>query len=298
MAAPTRCLTPPFALGILMLAIQVPDLAQAQDSVPFPRADRLTIAVHARLLAGSADSVRLEYLVSNASVSEQAGMALVVRALLPLYRVSGPALWWASRATVQDSAAAQWFVVDRRALIPPGGTQAGFRLSGVGVTDIVAYRVQGFHEPPAVEEGAAVQTPPSFWVNSAGDVTVGVIPFPTDSSVGALLARIRTLTDAACGRTWIGVPACNALRGHLDLAQQALAQQDSVGTRTHIQAYRAEAGQLADDGLALLLPNADFILGRLPTGGTAHTLYLTGSGGTANPPTLSLSITAPSGTTA
>ncbi|HUL04112.1 MAG TPA: hypothetical protein VLV16_12885 [Gemmatimonadales bacterium] len=101
---------------------------------------------------------------------------------------------------------------------------------------------------------------------------------------------------------------CTSLTTKLQQASQAASQGDSLGARAPLQSFTTElqsqhnsAGTLpvTDNAYWLLKGNAEFILGRLPpASGTAQTLYLTGTGATANPPTLSLTATAPTTTTA
>ena len=287
--------------ALLGAACSSPRPGTAQDSVPWPRADRLAVAVHARLLLAGGDSVRVSYEVTNSSASDQAAMTFVVRTDLSAYHVAGPPLWWGSGTVVQDSLAAHWFVVDRRAVIQPGASLSGFLVFGVGLTEPVAYRVQGFHEPPSVAEGEPVQTPPSFWINSVAGVTVGVAPFPADSSPGAAVSRLAALTGRACDLGWVTAAECGALTGDVEGAVQALGQGDLPGARVRLQGFLDQAHSLTDDAGALLQPNGEFALRRLsgiPAGGTVVALFLTGSGGSANPPTLSLSRDAPTGTAA
>ena len=278
----------------------IPCVGTAQDSVPWPRADRLAVTVHARLVSPSADSVRLEYEVTNSGASEQAAMRFAVRTDLPRYRAVGPTLWWASNAVVQDSGAAYWFILDPRAVIRPGATLSGFLVRAVGLTEPVAYRVQGFHEPPPVAEGQAVQTPPSLWVNSVAGVTVGVAPFPSDSSPAAAVSRLGTLTARACDLAWVTADVCNDLTGEVEAGARAVGEGDLAAAHARIQDFRNKVLALADESLALLEPNADFALRQLKSGvpPAATAFFLKGAGGTANPPTLSLSIAAPTGTTA
>jgi len=253
--------------ALLGVAWLVPRAGTAQDSIPWPRADRLAVVVRARLVPAGGDSIGLSYELANGGASEQAAMTFVVRIDLPAYRVAGPALWWGSNAVVQDSAAAHWFVVDGRAVVQPGATLSGFQITAVGLTEPVLYRVQGFHQPPAVAEGELVQTPPSFWTNSIAGISVGVAPFPPDSAPDAVLSRLAALTTRACDVGWVTPAACGGLTGDVEAARQAVGQADLSGARSGIQSFLNQVNGLSDEAMALLKPNGAFALRQLGSGG-------------------------------
>lgn len=296
-----RAMRRQLTLLLMATAAWLPAAALAQDSIPWPRGDRLSVSVRARLLVGVGDTVRIGYTVTNAPGSEQPSQAFVVRAFLTEYRLLSPTLWWGSRGVVQDSTAAQWDAMDPRAYIQAGSSLGGFEFAGVGVSDLVAYRVEGHYDLPAVaeaDEDLPAQRPLPFWVNSVPGFTVGIVPFPTDSTPGTVLGRLRTLTDRACELNWVAAPMCGSLRGRLDLAQQALSQGDTSAARAHVEGLRNDVLTLTDDAHALLKPNADYALRVWPVAaGMLRAVYLQGSGATANPPTLALSTAAPTATT-
>ena len=251
-----RSLTPLF----MALAVCLPTSGRAQDSIPWPRGDRLSVSVGARLLETVGDSVGIEYTVTNAPNSEQAVRAFVVRTFLAQYRLRSPTLWWGSIGVRQDSSAASWSAESRSKLIPPGGNLGGFQFAALGLPEPVAYRVAGYYEIPEADEGTLVQTPPSFWVNSVPGFTVGIVPFPPDSTPRFLFGRVRKLTDRACDLGWLTPTQCGTLWGRLDRAQQALGQGDIAGARGHVEAFRNDVSTFTGDAFALLKPNADYAL--------------------------------------
>ncbi len=113
---------------------------------------------------------------------------------------------------------------------------------------------------PEVDEGALVQTPPSFWVNSVPGFTVGIVPFPSDSTPEFLLGRLRTLTDRACDLGWLTPTQCGMLRDRLNFAQRALGRGDVAGARGDVVVLRNDVSALTGDAFALLKPNADYAL--------------------------------------
>jgi hypothetical protein len=110
----------------------------------------------------------------------------------------------------------------------------------------------------------------------------------------------------ACALGWVADQGlCAALTDSVAQAHQALLQADNPGAHAHLTALLANLDAnhgpglpINDNAYWLLKTNVEFILSHIPTGGTATAVYLTGSGGTANPPTLALSSEAPTGTSA
>jgi len=294
-----------------MLAACAPGV-RAQDSIPWPAGNNLTVTLRPESLSVRGDSIRIWYALSNAATSQQSARHLAVRTSVAHYAMGSPSRWYGSPGIVQDSAAALWTALLSRPDVQPGETKTGFWLEAHGLPAIVPFRVQGRYDVPVYNDSLPwlIKEAPSFWVNSVGGLTLGIEPFPTDLSTGSLLSRIRDLTDRACSElAWITSPSvCTSLTTKLQQASQAALQGDSLGARAPLQSFTTElqsqhnsAGTLpvTDNAYWLLKVNAEFILGRLPpASGTAHTLYLRGSGGTANPPTLSLTTAAPTATTA
>jgi hypothetical protein len=139
------------------------------------------------------------------------------------------------------------------------------------------------------------------------------IPVVAPTRSPAALAQVDVGLDSvsvdragSCAKLWIvDSMLCSSLGDTLDQAREALSHGDHVGTEQHLLAFREQleanhgAGlSINDNAYWLLKTNVEFILSHIPTGGTVSAVYLAGSGGTANPPTLSLSADAPSGSTA
>src|SRR6266513_4972830 len=82
--------------------------ASAQDSIPWPAGNRLTVTVTAESASVRGDTIRLWYTLSNSASSEQAARHLAIRTFLTLYGMAGPPRWHTSPGMVQDSSAALW----------------------------------------------------------------------------------------------------------------------------------------------------------------------------------------------
>lgn len=279
--------------------------AAAQDSIPWPAGNRLTVTVTADSATVRGDTIRLWYAVSNAAGSEQSAQHLAIRTHVAQYRMAGPTRWYASPGMVQDSAAALWAALFGRPDVQPGQTLRGFWFEAAGLPNIVPFRVQGRYELPVYDDSLPwlYQRAPSFWQNSVGGSTVGLDPLPTSPDVGLLLQRLQGLTNAACGQLqWITDAAtCERLANALAQAATAASQGNTSGARTQLDSFLNELASqhnsggtlpVTHDAYALLRPNALYTVGLIPQS-TAQTVFLRGSGPLANPPTLTLSTTAP-----
>jgi hypothetical protein len=206
------------AMGIALSAMAI--RAAAQDSVPWPAANQLSVAVSARVQSQRGPSLTIEYTLANAASSKQSVQSFVVRTYVPNSALTAPVPWLSLRGLVQDSAAAHWFALDDESLIRPGQTLGGFTFTASGVLDIVPFRAQGNYKPPVAEEGDPVQAPPSLWTNSAPGWTIGVVPRPAQDP-SALLTRAILLLRRACQLKWItSEDACHSLRAKLEHASQ------------------------------------------------------------------------------
>jgi len=281
-----------------------PVRVHAQDSIPWPAGDRLQASVLARVDRLGAALFRMTYTVSTDPASEQSGESFVVRTPVPATGVTAPALWMGVATMVVDSSAVHWYPIASQQMLAPGAVRAGFSFVATGLPEIVAYRLAGHAEPPEVEEGVPVASAPSLWADAAAGLTVGVGPLPSDVTPASLLDRLSALSTRACGLGWIADQGiCSRLVGNLDQARQELTQGNNAGGRAQLQDFLATLEDqhglaVNDNAYWLLKVNAEFVLNHIPGGGTARALFLVGSGGTANPPTLSLSAQAPTGTTA
>jgi len=102
------------------------------------------------------------------------------------------------------------------------------------------------------------------------------------------------LTAQYCALGWITQAGlCSTLRGHLAAQPARLA-----AFRSDVTAGHSAGGPVTDNAYWLLKVNADYLLSLTGTPVPAtQLLFLHGSGGTANPPTLFLDGASPAGTT-
>lgn len=184
------------------------------------------------------DTVRVAYRVTNAPSSSSELFIFTVDAPsrpLKVEKPSAAAKRDFDTATEFGRSVASWGFM--RSLVP-GGTSPALAFSAVGLPGIVKYWAAPFIAPDTFET-ADVQLPADAIAgpgNSAADsgATVGVVPFPSDRSRSALLARLGVLTAEACRLGWIdngGV--CNSL-------EVKISQGDTPALINELQAQRGK----------------------------------------------------------
>lgn len=278
-------------------------------------------------LSASGGTIGYRYTLANGSAARRAVFAvdILCPAGDPTLTVGAPAAWYvlAEASGKLDQAPGLWLCsyMSRtgNAEVQPGSAQADLRIGSTWLPGPRAARAFGSVEPVVLPSEVEitpdtvlklVERAQGFGFFTGGGLLLSVVaparppaaladPGPGLDSVAADRAQVCTLG-------WItdqGV--CATLGNTLDQARQALSQGDNAGARTRLQDFLATLEAQHGAGLAvndnaywLLKVNAEFVLDHLPAGGTAQALFLAGSGGTANPPTLSLSAQAPAGTTA
>jgi hypothetical protein len=245
-------------------------LARAQDSIPWPAANRLAVTVTARVQARK-DTVIVSYGIANDPGSGQPAQGFAVRLTIAAYRLVAPMGWSGSRAVVQDSGAAYWFAWHKPALIQPGSALTGFVLEGQGLAAPAAYRVQGDYAPPVYNDstGQPIQHPPSFWKNSVSGRTIGLTPLALDPSAGSRLALLRSILDDFCSEAASAGGLCNSLAVKLGAASRALTQGDNPEARGALGAFVRELQsgaatmKLGGDTASALRVDAELVLRRL-----------------------------------
>lgn len=250
--------------------------ARAQDSIPWPRADHLTVTVSVPGVQIRGDTLLVRYRLTSDAGSEQSGDLFAVRFGGAVVRVEAPIGWYASHGLVSDSAAVDWSSLVRRAQLSPGRTLGGFAFESVGALDVVSFLVEGHFEIPVVTdttEGLLKQAP-SPWANAFRGQTIGVVAPPADTSPSSLIARLGDRTGRVCGDLgWItndGV--CQSLSAKLANAATSIAAGRGVAAvgdlTSFVQELEAQHGpepgkHVNDSAYWLLKVNAEFLLARL-----------------------------------
>lgn len=138
---------------------------------------------------------------------------------------------------------------------------------------------------------------------SANQALISLRPMRDALSPAALAPKVADVLAALClGAQGARATACTSLTNSLNSASANLTANQPGPARDTLQAVAArvdegfQQGVWSDAERRLLGGNATYLTGRIA--GTGATLYLHGSGSTANPATLSLSTGAPTATTA
>jgi hypothetical protein len=250
--------------------------ALAQDSIPWPRADRLSVTVSVPTVQIRGDTLRVRYRLASGAGSEQAGIFFAVRCPGTVVRARGPLGWYASFGLIGDSAAVDWSSLAKQTDLAIGSALAGFEFEAIGALDIVGFLVQGDHPLPVATDSTErlVMAPPSVWADAARGQTIGVVAPPADSSPSGLTARLAALQNRVCDALgWIsnrGV--CQSLRAKLDDAAAAIgrggAQAAAGQLGAYVQELDAQHGpepgkHVNDSAYWLLRVNAEYVLARL-----------------------------------
>lgn len=275
----------------------------------------------------SGTSFEYHYVLANGPTGRQAigFLDVLCPAGDPTLSAAGPSSWNA-RAEANgklDGAQGLWLcnysVRTDGAWVAPGSTLFDLRINSVWLPAVRSARAYGL-AALAVLPSEVADTPDTvltllertqgFGFFTGGGRSVSVVaparPPTALSDPSAGLDSVRVDESLACSLNWIADQVvCAHLAGDLDQAQLAVNQGNNSGGRAQLQSFLAELDTQHGPGLPvndnaywLLKINVEFILSRIPAGGAVVAVFLQGSGGTANPPTLSLVNAAPTGTTA
>jgi hypothetical protein len=270
----------------------------------------LSVTVQVVGIAMHGDTTTISFFVANAPSSSEELFDFSVDAPSPVTSINlpSPSERWKNSTRVKGLTVASWTMLGTH--LPHGSQTPELRYSAIGLPGVVGYWAQGRFPVPEYHPVTLSDTVPTpreaIAANRISGVSVGVEPFPSDRSAAALSLRLRGLTGQACDSLhWIGeTEVCSDLTAVLDSATQALGQSDTATARSNllnflvvVAAHHDTGGSLNDNAFWLLSANADFIVQSLNSS-PASLVFLHGSGGTGNPPTLSLSTDAPTGTTA
>jgi hypothetical protein len=192
-----------------------------------------------------------------------------------------------------DRSVVQWSTLTKT-LVPPGASTPTLSFRAVGLPAIVDAHVEGHYDAPVIDtlEDDSILAVDPLESNSVPTKVVGVEPKPVAATPANLTTRLETLTSQSCTLDWITQDGlCTTLRGHLTAEPARLTQ-----FRDDLTSGHTPGGPVNDNAYWLLRVNADYIISLTPDQ-SSNTFFLTGSGPTANPPTLSLSSTVPTATT-
>ncbi|MCY7378985.1 MAG: hypothetical protein LH467_06535 [Gemmatimonadaceae bacterium] len=256
------------------LAVMSPSMVHAQgtQALAWERHDSLRVVLSATAVRRGADTITIDYRLSNSPQSAQPVEFLVVRQNVRAYDFLGPVAWLPDARDVADSMAMSWTALER--LVAPGQSADEFRQFAVGLLTIAPYRVRGASPTPqAILDADEDSLPrqPTVWENSVAGYTLGVDPLPATSSPAALGGRLRDLVSRSCRLGWIDPPGvCKSLLAKLDAANRSIAAGNIQAARGELEALGREVEaqrdkHLSSEAASLLTVNLAALLARLPT---------------------------------
>ncbi len=230
-------------------------------------------------VARRGDTVRVSYVLRNSPGSKEDLWEFTVAAPTPVVRITAPTTVpvpgqeWRSGTRYGDRSVAVWNILGPPHL-PPGSTSPVLWFEAIGLPAPVTSWTGGwFPLPQHVPSDTAGVTPQPVDVLDAYSVrgaTVGVEPFPEDTTALGLLDRLRGLLPRVCGDLgWISNRGiCTGLEAKLDNARRSLARGDrnSAGGQLGavVNQLDAQRGKhVMDNAYWLLKVNAEIVLERL-----------------------------------
>lgn len=184
---------------------------------PYPRGDRLTVAVRTTALLQGGDTVRVSHTVRNMPSSVLKLHLFILRTSSTFTAVveipvNSP-YWHISTGNLQDSASITWVTTSPRGDVAPGDSAVGFTHKAIGELDIVPYYAQGYVPSPKgnEEQGDTLQDPLPLWQDARKGYTIAVVPFAREMTPIAMIQRLVAVAErpvhynssrsAACART-------------------------------------------------------------------------------------------------
>ena len=200
---PARTRQPISALCVIVGALTGARPLFAQETIPWPPANLLTVRVSAITEPIAGDTFRVTYTLYNSPSSQQKAELFFVRTdAKPLGWIATPGMrmgWLRPHVgQVADSLGVTWFAAGHRADVIPGDSAAPFAYTAVGEITVVRYYVQGWIEPPVSDDSSTiVGLRPSFWEDNYKGWTIGVMP-AADLKPASMAARLVVATITAC----------------------------------------------------------------------------------------------------
>jgi hypothetical protein len=221
------------------------------------------------------DTARIQYRLRNHLESREDLFTFTVDAPARVLRLSlpEPRADWDTATSYRGRSVVDWIALG--SVLPPGGESPDLFFEALGIAGTVTSWVRGYYPPPRLTPADTNQLArPSdpLRENSIRLTTVGVVPFPADSSASALLARLRELRNLVCGElAWIASEGvCNSLRAKLDQAAASLSQGRPAAAqlRAFVQELEAQHGpqpgkHVNDSAYWLLRANGEYLLARM-----------------------------------
>jgi len=222
-------------------------------------------------IAVRSDTIGICYTVQSTTASTEKLVAFFVDAPSRVLRIPRPTpvTDWSADSLWAGRPIAQWTILT---LLNPGSATPPLYFESVGLPGILTYWAGGDFPPPPVDDAADAQPRPDLLATEMiNGKTVGVEPWPTDRTPKALIARLRSLTQASCAAplTWItSTSLCTNLLGYLTQAETNRAAGNVNKAKSSMATYiKSLSGKTAgtyatgvtNPGYWLLKPNSHII---------------------------------------
>ncbi len=233
----------------------------------------IAVDVQITSVARTSDTTGISYVLSILpSSTEQFGRFSVdVPGGVLRITTPSPATQWASATDFGGRPLAHWV----GGMISAGSSTPELHFDAVGLPGILTYWAGGVFHFPSREENDILPTVGPLQMEMINGQTVGVEPWPADRSPQALIARLRVLTQTACGAPllWISsATLCTALTSDLDQAESSRSNGQPTDAKNSLNTFITAitgsspgtfAPGVTSAGYWLLKPNADIIISLL-----------------------------------
>ena len=208
-------------MRLLIVSAVICFAARLEGQVP---GTRLSVDVTVNSVVMRSDTVVVAYSVHNHSTSQDSLFTFTVAAPALVIHITPPApdsVWKADTFLSGDQRIAQWVTLD---LLAPGATSPLLSFEAVGLPGIVTHRAEGGWPLPECcdDDSSASGATYTLAARSVQGSTVGVEVLAANQSAQSLLARLRELTQTACGSPlfWITSSSlCTELVQDLDASE-------------------------------------------------------------------------------
>jgi hypothetical protein len=243
----------------LLASLVVASSSAAAQTYPGFPGTHLTVDVDVRNLAHGGDSVRITYVVRNRPTSEERFLALTVEAPVPASHLAipQPRQGWHVSTRYAGRSTASWTALDDT-MVTPGHSSQPLAFTAYGLPGIVDAHVEGYADPPNIEEMAEDDprlTKDALEVTSVPIKVVGVVAPIDNPTRAALIGRLIGLAGQTCTIGWLtDAQVCASLDAYLRAPSPRL-----LAVLATVAAARLRPGAMNDNAYWLLRSNAEIV---------------------------------------
>jgi hypothetical protein len=229
----------------------------------------------------SADTTRVQYVLSNRAQSQESLFTFTVKAPAPVVSITNPAARtdWTVATAWGSRSVATWAALGEN-IVRPGASSPTLEFRARGLPGIDSAWYGGHFSPPATNEAdpdttkyVDVPVVDQLVANNVLTKTVGIDFIAAGTTDSALIVRLGSLRGQACTLSWVtDATLCSSLQAKLDKATKDLHLGKNASAKTDLQGFNSllttnhgpgTSQKVGDSAYWLLKVNADYVIGRL-----------------------------------